>query len=440
MRVTTASRFRPPPGVLVEWTAAPVAGFEEHPAPASMNQRFHLGATDPTWLAFSFRDPRVLDLDVLRAAFAAWIRRHETLRSRFRIEDGDIRRDVLPPDGFSLHRKDVGTFTASGELRDHVTGRFEQQCRPVGWPPYLMGAILGVHGTTVFGGFDHAHVDAHSIAIAVHEIQVLYHALSTGEPDGLSEVGSFVDRCSDEAREPADPADPAVGVWRDFLRESGGATPPFPLNLGVSPGQRALQRSETMPLLDASSADRLERWCRDRSGSVFTGLLAAFGLALSRSGASEKVRLVVPVHTRDDPKWTQAVGWFTTNMPIAFTVGDLDETGDAAVKAFREGLKTLRTELPSVLAALSEEFRQQRQDVFMLSYMDYRDFPVSTEFPECNPQHVSSEGECDDAQFWISRTDEGLFMRTRYPQTERAFAAMADFREHLGSALAEIAG
>lgn len=44
----------------------------------------------------------------------------------------------------------------------------------------------------------------------------------------------------------------------------------------------------------------------------------------------------------------------------------------------------------------------------MLSYLDYRDFPVSEEFPHCEPQHVSSEGERDDAQFWISRTCEGF--------------------------------
>ena len=113
MRVTTTSGFRPPPGVLVEWAAAPSAAFAEHPAPPSMNQRFHLESGVSTWLAFSFRDPRVLDLDTLGAAFAAWIRRHETLRSRFRRDGGQVRRDVLPDDGFSLYRKNVGAFTTS---------------------------------------------------------------------------------------------------------------------------------------------------------------------------------------------------------------------------------------------------------------------------------------------------------------------------------------
>lgn len=440
MRVTTTSGFHPPPGVLVEWAAVPSADFAEHPAPPSMNQRFHLESGGSTWLAFSFRDPRVLDLDTLGAAFAAWVRRHETLRSRFRRDGEQVHRDVLPDDGFSLHRTNVGAFTIGEAVREHLVHRFSEQCRPIGWPPHLMAAVLGAEGTTVLGAFDHAHVDAHSLAVAVHEVQVLYRALSAGEPAGLPEVGSFVDRCAAEPCEPAAPADAAVRRWREFLRECGGTTPSFPLYLGVPRGKVARQRSESVPLLGAEAADRVESRCRAGSGSVFTGLLAAFGLALRKSGAAEQVRVLVPLHTRDGPQWTNAVGWFTTNAPVSFAVGGVEQTLRAASRAFRESLRTLETPLPSVLAALPGELRRDRRDVFMLSYVDYRDLPVSVDFPECEPQHISSEGECDDAQFWISRTSEGFFLRTRYPATRRGVAVMERFRAHLDAALADIAG
>lgn len=456
MRVTTTTGFRPRPGRLVEWTPVPSAEFAEHPAPPSMNQRFHLAAAKPSWLAFSFQDPRALDLDVLRAALTAWVRRHETLRSRFLERDGAVVRDVLPADGFSLRRGDVGTFTTSGQLREHLARRFAERCRPLGWPTFQFAAVLGQNGlgqtglgqnglgkealgqegTTVLGAFDHSNVDAHSLAIAAHEIQVLYRALSAGETPELPEVGSFVDHCAEPVPVPG-PEDPAVHRWRSFLREGGGAVPSFPIDLGVPEGARAPQRSATAQLLGAAAADRWENTCR-RDRSAFAGLLAAFGLALRRCGGPEQVRLLVPLHTRHEPRWTNAVGWFTTNAPVSFTASDGERTPLAAAEAFREALRTARTPLPSVLGALPGEFRPRRQDVFMLSYLDYRGFPVSQEFPHCAPQHISSEGECDDAQFWITRTREGLFLRARYPGTDRATAVMDCFQQHLAAALIEL--
>lgn len=436
MRVTTTSGFRPPPGTLVEWAPVPTAEFAEHPAPPSMNQRFHLAAPGPSWLAFCFQDPRTLDLDVLRAAFTAWIRRHETLRSRFREGDGAVVRDVLPADGFAMRRRDVGAFTTSGQVRDHLARQFAQQCRPLGWPTFQFAAVLGQEGTTVLGAFDHSNADAHSLAIAVHEIQLLYRALSAGETPALPEVGSFVDHCAEP--DPAvGPEDPAVRRWRSFLREGGGAVPSFPLDLGVPAGARAPQRSTTVQLLGAAAADRWEKTCR-RDRSAFAGLLAAFGLALRRCGGPEQVRLLVPLHTRHEPRWTNAIGWFTTNAPVSFTASDGERTPLAAAEAFEEALRTARTPLPAVLDALPGEFRPRRQDVFMLSYLDYRNFPVSQEFPHCAPQHISSEGECDDAQFWLARTRGGLFLRTRCPGTDRASAVMGRFQQHLTDVLIEL--
>ncbi|GAA3357025.1 condensation domain-containing protein [Saccharopolyspora gregorii] len=472
MHVTTTSAFDPPPGEVVEWTAFPLPGHEFAPSevPPSLNQRFHLDGVRaggaPQWLAVAFDLPGEPDTAALEVAFGRWVRRHPGLLSRFAEHGGEFHRAVLAPDAVALRRREAGAFPSSAAVRAHLARQFAERCHPLRWPPFLLGAIRHERGMTAFAAFDHSCADAQSMAVVAHEVQVLHRAAVRGEEAALPAVGDFVDHCAAEhaavtaarvgavrtapgpewdAPGPevldAPPAPevehPAVTYWRDFLLERGGTTPGFPLELGVRPGEPVPQRSTTGRLLDAECADAFDAACRSAAGSAFTGLLAAAGLALRELGAADRIGLLVPLHTRHEPRWRHAVGWFTTNAPIAFNVveGRFAETHTHAKVAFREALGTLGVPLPNVLAAVAEDYRRERRDVFMLSYVDYRAMPVSLEFPESRPRHISSETVADDVQLWVSRTDDGLFLRARFPGTPAAEAAVRGFRARLVAVL-----
>ena len=451
MRVTTISDFHPAPGSVLEFTARPAAGaeFRPSPVPPSMNQRFHLDSARgsglaPPWLAFTFDVPGELDAAALHEVFAEWIARHEALLSRFREQDGEVVRELLPADGVELQRREVGELPTTAAVREHFRRRFTAQCHPLGWPPFLLGAVRRAGSATVFGAFDHANADAYSIAVAAHEIQALYRERTAGIPADLPATGSFVDYCAREQADsaPPDPDEPALVCWREFLRGCGGTVPAFPLDLGVAPREPVPQRSETRQLLDARAADGFEAACRAGAGTPFTGVLAAFGLALHARGAEPRNRLLIPMHTRHQSRWWQAMGWFTTNAPIDFPVepGDFGRTLESANAAFRRALETLDVPLHRVLGALAGEFGMVRKDVFMLSYVDYRELPLSLEFPGADAHHISSETDADDAQFWVSRNRDGMFLRSRFPGTARARETMADFHAAFAAALEEVAG
>ncbi|WP_243788765.1 condensation domain-containing protein [Saccharopolyspora gloriosae] len=468
MRVMTISAFDPPPGAIVEWTAEPAPGHEFEPSdvPPSLNQSLHLGATGadgapPPWLACTFELPGVLDEDALEAAAGQWIRRHSGLLSRFTEQDGEVRRALLRPDGVVLRRREAGTFTGSSAVREHLSRRFDEQCVPLRWPPFLLGAIRHERGGTVFAAFDHSCMDAYSLAVAAHELQVLYYAAARGTRADLADVGGFVDYCAQEhqamtaealagrpsvpewdapglsAPPPESGEHPAVTYWRDFLRNNGATTPGFPLGLGVEPGRAVRQRSMTARLLDVEAADAFDAACREGLGSVLTGVLAAAGLALRELGAGDPIGLLIPLHTRHEPRWRHAVGWFTTNAPVMFNVvdGRFADTHTHAKVAFREALGTLGVPLPNILTAISDEYAPTRKDVFMMSYVDYRALPVSLEFPESRPRHISGEADADDVQLWVSRTADGLFLHTRHPGTAEAETAIRTFHEHFTAAL-----
>ncbi|SFB36803.1 Condensation domain-containing protein [Amycolatopsis marina] len=446
MQVTTIEHYVPEPGTLLEWRPAPstrdaVAAAPAVDVPPSFNQWFHLqtaaraadGRCAPgVWLALAFDLPGRLDPVALDATFAYWIRRHETLRSGFRGTREDPERFVVPKAEVALIPGDVHHFTSAPGLRAHLRSRLDEVCDPLSWPGFVLAAIVRSTGFTVFCGFDHRNVDGYSLAIAVHELATIYLALSAGEPLELPAAGSFIEYCAlENARQPPGPDDPAMIRWGRFLDACGGTTPAFPLQLGVRPGFPRPQTTSCRRLLDRSAVAGFEALCRKLGGSVFTGVLAAAALALRRRGAGGDIRLVTPMHTRTDPRWAHTIGWLTTVAPLTLCARE-DRFAMAlrsAVAEFRAAREAGADRMPVVLPALGDRFRRTRDDVFMVSYTDYRGLRGSEQHAPRRAQHISNVTVADDAQFWVSRTHEGLFLRARYPDTPEAHQNVAAFIE-----------
>lgn len=66
----------------------------------------------------------------------------------------------------------------------------------------------------------------------------------------------------------------------------------------------------------------------------------------------------------------------------------------------------------------------------MISYIDYRGLP-GAKAEDRNAHHISNVTTADDAQFWISRTADGLSLRSRFPDTVLAHAVVGSFVENL---------
>ena len=443
MHVTTIDRFVPAPGRVVEFAAsaatlAVAEGAPASPVPPSFNQRFHLAGAPGHWLACAFDIRGPVDTEALRTAFETFAGRHETLRSGFRSAgSAGPERFVLPAEKLELVTvRDGETYATAEELRTWLRNRLAANCRPMSWPSSLFAAILRPDGGTVVCGFDHCDADGYSLAVAVHELHELY----TGRPaSSLPPTGSFVDYCALEQEQssssPPDFTDPLVQSWSSFFADCDGTTPSFPLPLGMPPGERAPQGTDVRRLLDSDATDEFERRCRAAGGSVFTGLLTALGLAAHRLGADKVIRLLVPLHTRHEERWQHAMGWFTTVAPLTLDVSEATDPAEGSSRtraAFRKARALAELPVAQVLPALGDSFRRTRTDVFMASYIDYRRFSGSATHLARRAHHISSVTVADDAQFWFSRTHEGLFLRSRYPATAAAEPIVLSFADAVG--------
>ncbi|MFF7726931.1 hypothetical protein [Streptomyces sp. NPDC008001] len=456
MRLTTIDAYEPRPGRVVEFVPAggaraAAAAAPPSPVPPSFNQRFHLAGSVGNWLGCAFDLPAggPVGTGRLREVFEGWVRRHGTLRSGFRA-GGE--RFLVPVEAVGLRVVAAGDFTDAGELRRWLAGRLEAGCGRWGWPSYVLCAVLRDDGATVVCGFDHAHVDACSLAVVVHELREGYAGRAlrggggpAGGP-GPRVTGSFVDYCALEqanaaAAPPPDRSDPRLRGWASFFAACGGTTPSFPLELGGA----APQGTDVRQLLDAEGAARWEERCRSGGGSAFSGLLTAFGLAARRSGAGEVLRMCVPLHTRDEERWERAVGWFTTVAPVTVGVRGVRSAAEGAGRTredFRRAVRVAALPAARALEALSAsgEFRRTKDDVFMVSYVDYRRLPGSAAHAACRAHHISGVTVADDAQFWLSRTHEGLFLRSRWPGTAAGGAVVTGFADAVEAEVAAGAG
>ncbi|MFC9278670.1 condensation domain-containing protein [Streptomyces collinus] len=455
MRITDIQRCEVRPGRLVEWTLSPAtvataAGLPEDSRPPAYIQESHIrtaktvrdgGLFVPTWLGTVFDLAGPVDLDVLQEALRAWTVRHETLRSGFRWtgDSGEeLRRFTLDAGDVSLHRERVGDFTDPDALVRHLENRFDTVADALRWPNIVYAAVVRDDSTSVYMAFDHSNVDAYSLHGIAAEISELYTAGVEGRgPVVRTPAASYVDFCELE-RADADRIDDShetVARWREFIRRCDGTLPGFPVDLGLEPGgPLPPQKMICEPLVDAGAAAAFEAYCRPYGGSL-VGLLAATALIVQELGGQSVYRTVVPFHTRVKSRWSDSVGWYVGGAPIEVPVTgspglpEVLRTVRAALQAARP---LARMPLARVLSLLGTDFRPTSPDLYsIVSYVDARGIPGADRWAEQRAYGLLRVSYGDQVCVWVSRLHDGLWLASRYPDTDVAAKNMRLYVERL---------
>lgn len=459
MHVTSIDRYMLEPGEITEWSVSTGPdSVTQSPVPPSYNQQFHLdtarthGVGRSVWMAAAFDLPGTLDRKALATALEYFVRRHDTLQTGFEVVDDALRRFDLDPSDIEFVPSGPVHTTSSEEVREHLRHRFTTACDPLTFPAYLFTTIERDSHYTVVSAFDHTLVDGYSLVIALGELRQIYEIL-TRTVDGavpteddvteeLGDPGSFLRYCELESIAPVTAADdPRVREWARFYERCGGTAPSFPMDLGVEPGRPAPQGADVRPLADAAITEKFEEICLESGGSLFTGLLTAMGSAVHSITGTARMPLQFPLHTRQDAQWANALGWLTTSAPLTVEItpdGDFQSSLAHTHASFRTALTLKGVSMAQVREALGDGYRRTRTDVFMVSYIDYRRLPGTEDHDELNAHHISNVTVADDAQFWISRTNKGLALRSRFPETPTARHSVSLFLDTLQKVLVDI--
>ena len=117
--------------------------------------------------------------------------------------------------------------------------------------------------------------------------------------------------------------------------------------------------------------------------------------------AGEPLRAVFPVHSRTEPRWFDAVGWFITNSVL--------ESADPDPRACAAAVKEAIALGSWPLAPLMEPFggMPQAPGMFAVSWLDLRRLPVQLPATVLEPQYVSAAIRTDSVMLWFIWTRPG---------------------------------
>ncbi|MBM9460936.1 hypothetical protein JK386_13610 [Nocardioides sp. zg-536] len=433
MRLASAEDWALPAGRLHLLEVVPDTAARPTGVPLSLNQRNHLAALSgggaSVWLAGAGHLPHRLDAADLQRAAAGLARRHSALQMSGTGDPGASHGWRHPPESWTYgvtSRDTTGGEQARRLLRAHL----DRVCRPrPDAPAFTLAAVTHPGGTTLVIAADHFHLDAVSLPLLLDDaVALLAHPTPPPGPAtvDLPEAGCFVTRAAEWAAAPRIAADdPRLERWYDLMDLTGDRLPTFPLDLGVGAGETAPHRSAFARIADPGATEALTEAGRAFGASTAALCLTTFANAVRRLGGPDELPVLVPVQTRAAGD-ERAVGWFTTTVPVLLHAdgGPFDPAAVAA--ALARGTTAADLPLDQVLASLRRPLARARNDVFMLSYLDYRRVPGHETARALGAVQVSAPTDCDDVQVWVARTAEGLQARVRHPDTAAARRTVAD--------------
>lgn len=417
------------------------------------------GKAAPTgWLGVSFEVPPVSG-HCLRRAFEAWMCRHETLRSGFRPlgaggNEAEFERFTLQPDEVRLNEVDLGTFIDREVLADSLDDLFNRCTDAVSWPSFAFAAISSPRSTTVVMAFDHVNVDGYSILLAAGEIRELVDADHEGRPSQLTAVPSYLDFVQTElaVASEASPSHEAVETWRRFLGDHG-TLPRFPLPDGLPSGSQVPQEARCIPILTDTQGAAFGAWCRANGASAATGFLAALSLAFTRLGRGTDAdqtpagpaepdvvsfRSLVSTHTRHEPHWAEALGWFTAIAPFAVEFGADQELIDLLPLAV-DAWSTAKRGAGLPMSRISDLLEVPLQPRFVVSYLDTRHARFADRWQTWKAHaFLGDVGPTDEVYVWINRMPTETYLTWRFPGNDICRAEVEAVTESMRQIIVDI--
>jgi non-ribosomal peptide synthetase component F/acyl carrier protein len=329
--------------VVAEEPVAAVATYPPGVYPLSIAQqglwmRMQPGSGAARNIADALRFTGPLDVWALEHALTEIVRRHEPLRTKIELRDGEPVQVVQPERPVRLRARDVDA--ADSDARDAEYARLAEEEAIAPFPaegPFFRATLLRADDD------DHvllctAHpmaFDERSRAIFRDELLALYRAFAADEPSPLAEppitYGSHALR---QRQEMSGGAVERLAAW--WKERMTGA--PALLDLPTDRPRPTEPRGETAVHAIHLAVGRraaVEAFARERGATPFMVLLAAFQAVLGRWAGQDDVIVGTPVASRPRAELEPLIGRFAGTLPLR---GDLsgDPTFRALVDRARE--------------------------------------------------------------------------------------------------------
>jgi amino acid adenylation domain-containing protein len=279
-----------------------------------------------------------LDADALRRCLREVVRRHESLRTSFRVTDGQPEQVIEDEAAVELPLLDLSALPEARREEEARRVVAEEYARPFSlrrgglWRASLLRLGPAEHVLSLT--MHHIVSDDWSVTVLAGELGALYEAFTRGEASPLGELPVQYADYAHWQRQwlRGEELERQFDYWSRQL--AGG---PAPLQLPADRPRPPVQsfRGGACPVhVPRELADALRRVCQEEGCTLFMGLLAAFQAVLHRYTNQDEVVVGSPIANRGRAELEGLIGFFV-NMLVLRT----DLSGDPT---FRELLGRVR--------------------------------------------------------------------------------------------------
>jgi amino acid adenylation domain-containing protein len=312
-------------------------------APTSLSQQalWVLGQVLPEASVYNesdvFRLRGALDIEALKEAVNEIVRRHQVLRTRFAVENGEPVQVIVPELKVPLEVTDLSAFPpcereteAQRLARDEAQARFDLEHGPL-----IRMRLLRMRNDEhwLVQTMHHIIRDGGSMVVFAHELSALYGAHSLGQPSPLPELPvQYADYALWQREQlQREVLKEQLAYWKQKLADLPLLELPTDRPRPVAPSYRggriAFELGEEL-------TRGLKELRRQEETTLFTTLLAAFQVLLYRYSGQEDIAVGVAIAGRTRPELKGLIGYFVNMLVLR-----ADLSGEPS---FREYLARVR--------------------------------------------------------------------------------------------------
>jgi amino acid adenylation domain-containing protein len=352
----------------------------------------------------------VLHVAALRQSLQEILRRHSSLRTSFKMADGQPVQVIAPLQPFDLRLVDLGASTATEREQESLKLATEEAQSPfdLSCGPLLRATLirLGEAEHILLVTMHHIASDGWSMGVLIREFGALYTAFSTDRPSPLDELPIQYADYAQWQREwlSGQVLAEQLNYWK---RQLQGAPPV--LELPTDRPRPAVQsfKGTTEPLsISPEISESLKALSRTEGVTMFMLLLAAWQVLLFRYTGADEIVVGSPVAGRNRAEVEPLIGFFVNTLVLR-----TDMSGNPR---FREVLKRVHEVTLGAFAhqdvpfeKLVEELQPERSlshvPLFQVMFAFQNAPTVSAELPGLSLSAV-------DVEAGTAKTDLGLIL------------------------------
>jgi amino acid adenylation domain-containing protein len=280
-----------------------------------------------------------LDRIALQRALDRIVVRHESLRARFVVVDGQPRQRIEAAHGVALVYREldgIGDDALRALCQAEAAAPFDLERDP---PLRVQLLRLAEDAHVLLVTMHHIVSDGWSLSVMAHEFSTLYGAFRRGEPDPLPALPiQYADYAAWQRRRlQGDALQPQLHYWVERLRDA----PPL-IGLATDrprPPQQDYRGASIEVGLDETLTRELGALAQRHGVTVYMTVLAAWAAVLARLSGQSQVVLGSSIAGRDRAELEPLIGFFVNAQALRFDIDDGLDVGGLLVQARQVALQ-----------------------------------------------------------------------------------------------------